>query len=510
MWNIDCRKRKNRGFSVIEVVTQNLERGFMKRNKERGVALILTLVLVLATSVMAVSLAFISRSEAFSSMNYRLMAQSRHAAEAGTNKAANHLMFSYNKPGTGASSPLSDYTLNVTPVAYGGNPVVLSANSNTSSNYPLSTEQTAFDSAAQGSLTAGNTTLNYAASAKLLSMREIIPYRQTTPQTIQTWEITSDGTVTGIQNANVQISAILEQQASPVFAYAAFATDDDCDAITFGGGGVTGSYDSTLVVAGSVATQGFGGNVGTNGSLSTLGDPTTIHVSLSTPRSGVGNCDSGNVTAWEGQSGNVTGGLVELPQPVVYPTPVVPPPGTQNLTINQGWNCPSGVFAIAGCSTSGDDKYLPRGSYGNIDLTGPAIVHLSAGEYNINSLELVGNSTLVIDSGPVILNVAGNGIPDSQAVITLTADGLVNPSLDPMNLQIVYVGTSLVKLAGGTYASGLVYAPNADYMFVGGSNWYGSVVGAEMFDLGGTNIYHDRQLQTEALVIGNYTLGSFS
>ena len=122
----------------------------------------------------------------------------------------------------------------------------------------------------------------------------------------------------------------------------------------------------------------------------------------------------------------------------------------------------------------------------------------------------MGNSTLVIDSGPVILNVAGNGIPDSQAVITLTADGLVNPSLDPMNLQIVYVGTSLVKLAGGTYASGLVYAPNADYMFVGGSNWYGSVVGAEMFDLGGTNIYHDRQLQTEALVIGNYTLGSFS
>ena len=60
---------------------------------------------------------------------------------------------------------------------------------------------------------------------------------------------------------------------------------------------------------------------------SSVGNPTTINGSLSTPRSGVGACTANNVTA-ETISGNatVTNGLNQLSQPVQFPTPAAPNP----------------------------------------------------------------------------------------------------------------------------------------------------------------------------------------
>src|SRR5713226_10178176 len=75
-------------------------RGLMNRTKERGVALILALILLLVLSVMAVSLMFLSQTETWSSLNYRLMSQARGGAEAGVNAAANFLMSTgYTPPG---------------------------------------------------------------------------------------------------------------------------------------------------------------------------------------------------------------------------------------------------------------------------------------------------------------------------------------------------------------------------------------------------------------------------
>jgi hypothetical protein len=287
------------------------------QTKEKGVALILALLLVLATTVIAVSLATVSRTEAFSSMNYRLTSQSRDAAEAGVHKTANFLMNSYTKPG-GAGNLVGSYGTTTSPVTSGGNPVILSANSKVHSNYPISADQSSFNSAAQGSVTAGSNTVNYVASAQLLSMRQITPYGSTSPTTIQTWAITSDGNVSGMQSADVEVTSTLEQQLVPVFAYAAFATNTGCSALTFGGGGSTDSYDSSsfTLSGGSPVTQASGGSVGTNGNLSTNGNPTTINGNLSTPRTGVGSCTSNNVTAWTSGSGHVTGSIIELPQAV--------------------------------------------------------------------------------------------------------------------------------------------------------------------------------------------------
>jgi hypothetical protein len=466
------------------------------------------MILLLMLSVMAVSLMFVSQTETWSGMNYRLMSQARDGAEAGVHMAANYLMFNYTPPG-GAGDPLNNYVLTASPVTYSGNPVVLSANSNVSSNYPASSAQDGFHGAAQGGLTASNTTVNYATSATLLSMQQVIPYGSTTPVTIQSWLITSDGNINRIRNAQVEVSAILERPITPVFSYAAFATSNGCAALTFGGGGSTDSYDSGTVVNGLVTTQASNGNVGTNGNLTTGGSQTTINGTLSTPRAGVGGCSSNNVTAWTDNQGKVTGGMVELPQPVNYPNPTIPPPGTTDLSLSKNWSCPTGASAIPGCKSSGPDITIPPGSYGNIAISGQANLHLSAGTYNINSLsEQSAGSGIIIDSGPVILNVAGNGI--TGTVVQLTGNSVQNPSLVPTNFQILYAGTGNVKLAGQSQASGLLYAPNASFSFTGGGNWYGAVIGQTLLDMGGAAIHYDRRLKDTAFTVGNYMLSSFT
>jgi hypothetical protein len=479
-------------------------------NKEKGVALILALLLILVASVIAVSLSSVSRTEGFASMNYRLMSQSRDAAEGGVHKAANFVMNSYTKPG-GAGNPMSNYVTTGSPVTYNGHPVVLSANSHVSSNYPVSADQSSFNSSGSGNLTASGSTINYATSAKLLSMHQITPYGTTTPTTIQTWAITSDGSVSGMQNADVEVTSTLEQQASPVFTYAAFATATGCSALTFGGGGTTDSYDSSTASGGSVTTQAYGGNVGTNGNLSTNGNPTTINGNLSTPRTGVGSCSANNVTAWTSGSGHVTGSVVELPQSVSYPTPVIPAPGTVDISTNSG--CPSGANAIAGCSSvSGGLKLDAAGNGGtisvrDISMQGNKDLHLTSGTYNINSISESGQTELWVDSGPVVINVTGTG---NATPIQLTGGGVSNSTLNPMNLQILYAGTGAISLKGGAQGSGLLYAPNASYSFGGNGDWYGAVIGASLTDMGGAAIHYDRRLASTAMMVGPYSLGSFS
>jgi type II secretory pathway component PulK len=63
----------------------------MNRQNEKGIALILALFLLLIVSVMAVSLMFISQTETWASMNYKLMSQARDGAEAGINATANYI-----------------------------------------------------------------------------------------------------------------------------------------------------------------------------------------------------------------------------------------------------------------------------------------------------------------------------------------------------------------------------------------------------------------------------------
>jgi Tfp pilus assembly protein PilX len=267
----------------------------MNHKNEKGIALILTMILVLIMSVMAVSLMFISQSETWASLNYRLASQARDGAEAGVHSAANFIVNIYTTPGS-VGDPLSAYNYtSVYPVQAGaantsGHDVYLSANTfQQASTYPASSVQTSYNTAGngKGSLTSGNSTVSYATTAKLLSMTQLNSAISGSTAVVQTWQITSDGSISGIRNANVEVSAILEHTVVPTFNYATFGSSSGCSALTFGGGGTTDSYDSsTFAGVGTPTTSPTFGNIGTNGNVATNGGTTTINGSLSTPRAG--------------------------------------------------------------------------------------------------------------------------------------------------------------------------------------------------------------------------------
>ena len=465
------------------------------RSDERGVALILALLMTLVLSTLVASLAFVSQTETWSSQNYREMTQARYGAESGLNKAANFLLNSYTSPDTTGTDPIASYNVAVSPVtaASNGQAVVLSARFDTAANYPVSSVADQFADAGKGSLVAGPNTVGYAASAELVSMGQVTIVGATNPVTIQTWRLTSDGTIANQPNAKVQVQATLEQQVTPAFNYAAFTTNNGCASLGFSGGGATDSYDSTAIMysGGKVVTDAYGGDIGLNGNLTSSGSTTTIDGSLSTPRTGVGKCGS-TITAWTSNGNStVTGGTIELPQEVSYRTPDAPnpPPPTTNLSLNSS-------------------TILPPGSYGNLSVTAGATLHLTAGTYDINSIGLKGNATIVIDSGPVILNVAGDSV---STPIDFSGGSITNATLDPSLLQIDYAGTGTVKLTGNAQTAAVVYAPNAAAHFTGGTDWYGAVIAGTLDDAGGTAIHYDRHLKKSTLfTVGAYMLDSFT
>jgi len=488
----------------------------MVRSNEKGIAMILALFLVLAASVLGSSLIFVSQTETLSSMNYRLMSQARYGAESGVHKAANYLLNAYAPPGT-VGDPLANYDTTVSPVTYNGNPVVLSSDPAVA-NYPVPAVRTAFSAAAQGTLDVNVGAVSYTASATLRSMRQITDVYSGAPVTLQTWDITGDGRIGGIRPAQVEVVATIERQTMPVYSYAAFATNNGCGALSFAGGATTNSYDSTAALVGGVpATVNSGGNVGTNGNLTDVGNTTVINGMLSTPRTGVGACTATNVTAETlGNGATVSGGLNQLSQAVSYPTPATPnplPPLTaQSFTQNGG--CPAGV---ANCAASADGATITPApgiveTLGDVTTNGNAVLHLRVGTYVINSLTQNGSSQIVVDSGPVVIQIAGKDSSGGYLAtpLTINGNGISNPSYSPNNLEFIYAGGGQLKLAGGDTTSALVYAPNATATFTGGADLYGAVIVNQVTATGGAVVHYDRHLQTSAVTAGNYMMSTFT
>ena len=428
--------------------------------------------------------------------------------------AVNHLLFTYTMPETGSGTdPIAAYDLTASPVTSAGNPVVLSSNPAVASNYSVAAVQAAFDAASRGALDVGNGSSAYTASATLMSMFEFTNAVTGVTRTLQTWAITGVGTRGGVGAAEISISSTIEQPLVPIFSYAAFGTGSGCDILNFSGGGSTSSYDSGALVGGLPSIDFTGGNVGTNGNLAVLGGTTTINGTLSTPRAGVGGCTEDNVTAVTiSGNGAVTEGLVELPQEVEYedPEPIVPTPPTVNHSFNSGSGCPAGVLYCAP-SANGATFTPPTPetvvSLGDVTVLGGADLHLNAGIYEINSVTLTGGSTLIVDSGPVIFRVEGDG---GNTPISMNGGNISNTTYVSSNLQFVYGGTGDVHLNGGAESSALIYAPNADVTLDGIADFYGSIVGGTVEVSGGAQLVYDRALGGTVFKPANVSLTSFN
>lgn len=486
----------------------------MSRSNERGVAMIFALFMMLAMSLLGTSLIFVSRTETVSSQNYRMMSQARFGAESAVHKATNYLLTTYQVPRPGgATDPYEAYTQSVNGITWNGAPVVLSSDA-ALAHYPVPAVQDAFAAFASDTLTSSDGKVEFTATATLKSMQKFKDAMLGTDAVVQTWEIVGDAVVPGANPAHIQVSAVFERQPTPLYQYAAFATSNQCAALSFAGGAVTNSYDSTSALAanGLPSLANNTGNVGTNGNLTEVGNPTTINGSLSTPRSGVGSCTESNVTA-QTISGyaSVSAGLNQLPQEVIFPTPPTPDPlpPTTNMQFTQNGGCPAGV-SYCTVSANGATIHPPANTpvlLGNVVTNGNSVLHLGAGTYVVNSFTMNGSSKIVIDSGPVIFKVAGVG---QSTPITITGNGINNPSFKSSDLQFLYGGTGEVKLAGGDQTAGLFYAPNATSSISGGADLYGAIVVRQLTATGGAAIHYDRNLNNGGKTTGNPMMSTFN
>ena len=530
------------------------------RANERGIALVLSLFLMMAMSMVAASMMFMSQTETYGTMNYRMMSQARYGAESGVHKAANYLLsdgYALLKPGT-AGDPLTNYNLTVSPVTYNGLPVVLSTVSSQAQNYPVAAVKTAFTTAGQGTLNAGLTTIQYTAYATLTAMQ-----LTENNEVIQRWDITAIGAIGGGRPATEEVRATLETQIVPNHGYSAFATASGCGAITFQGGAVTDSYDSTAYTGnGSTppTTIAANGDVGTNGNLKEGGTGTTLYGKLYTPRSGVGTCSSGGITALTQSGGaTVTGGLVELPQQWTPPTPTIitpsPLPPTTNLSISSTTTCANLASVLSGGATcTGTAPNLtinPNGatiSWGNLSVSNGANVTFLPGTYNLNSLAVsqtgtkltIGNGTTagpitmtlvgtdasrtvdISSSGTLAVPAAAKGVntfvmnvvtsnQSNNTPVNVTGGGVFeNKTYDPQVFVINYAGTNASTVSGGGAAAFVLNAPNADLDLTGGSNFYGSMIVKTLKNTGGTSLHYDKNLANFYGIAGNPLLSEFS
>ena len=230
------------------------------------------MILLAVLSVMTVSMMFLSQTEGWSTMNYRLMSQARDGAEAAVYRTANFLVGGDN--GLGAVQPggfqyaaaanvgAFDNAGNASPVQAGGTRVGLKTTQYVTGAPTLSAtgltagSQAAFDSTngAKGTLTAGTTNINYGAYAELLSVKNLAGTGLLCGGggvgSLERWKVTGEGQIAGVQGATVQVSTIIDRPVTTCSPVGAYATSNTClnsnPPMNLSGGGFTDSYDSSI------------------------------------------------------------------------------------------------------------------------------------------------------------------------------------------------------------------------------------------------------------------------
>jgi Tfp pilus assembly protein PilX len=513
--------------------------------KQKGVALIIALVVLFLISALAVSLIFVTQSEMWASANYRLLTQSRYAAEAGAQTAVNWFKNDYTAPATTTYFDMTKSPVQCKTSGGGcptvGSPIVLGA----TSNYPDTTSatQNSFNGILNGISVPGVANATYTVTAELMQMQS---------GGTQTWQITSVGSIAGARGATTQVVETIQSNTTPTFQYAVFATGSGCSnpvSITFSGGAYTDGYNSSSGAYGGSNINDTAGSIGTNGNM-TMSGSSLVNGTLGGKNTSVGACpDTLTSSASGGAAGSpgVTGGLKVITPPNYSTPPALspaPPVGSSMQASGSCWatgngctnvttGCPSGkCIALAPTSTSGY-------TYGDVQASGGTTVYLSAGTYNMNSLVFSGGSPLVISSGPVVLNLqgikqlnSGNPYPASNPInyentaIDLSGASVSNISGVPGNFEIVCCGTAPappngsnpgqnycpgINLSGGSGTDAVIYAPNAGITMSGGSAWYGAIIGNTFTDSGGAAIHYDTALQsTLPLGASGFTMTGFT
>jgi hypothetical protein len=436
-------------------------------------------------------------------------------------------------------------------------------------NYPDAATQGLFALAAHGKLPAGNTNVWFNTTATLIYEDAFSDAYLGGTTVVQTWQITADGTINGVRTATVEISATIETPEVPAFKYAAFASNNQCQALWFHGSSDTNSYNSLNLpantapavcaagVTGPQCMANTGGNVGTNGNMLIDGGAVNIYGNLSTPRVGVGACNQGDITALSGAAADIKGGQpLQLPGPVVLPTPAIQAPstlpavslsahGSQNPNTSTtcsdlgfgagGPNNGKGTCTITGtgpnpiitlANTSNGPLSLPQVSLNaQVSLVLQAQVPAAGvnNEYDFNAITLDGGASIGVSTpsqdGQVVVRVAGkdsNGNIDPA--INFVGGTFTAPvgtcatcsKYDAALLQFVYGGTSSILMKGNSAASATFYAPNSPATLTGNDSLYGAIIANTIEVSGNANVYYDQTLKQTSMTKGNPIMTAFS
>jgi Tfp pilus assembly protein PilX len=473
---------------------------------QRGVALLVALVSVLVLSTLVAGVVFATQTQVWTSYNYRVTTQARYAAEAGIQRTMNWMINNYTPP-----SDFAPYLLTRVPVQSTANnlPVRLSALTDTTANYPIASVQTAYWTELGNRPVPGIPNATFSTSATLLRLSPATGVSWLPNSSAggpQTWLITSVGRVRAQGNvlgdATVQVQATYERSGTPVFTHAAQTTGTGCNVLTISSSGYIDSFDSAVGVYADSRLD-TGADVASNGNIRLTGSA-QIKGDVSVLNTNVGICLGLGFTLLSSAVPPVLSASALVsplnPDNPLAPSPT-PPTNNQNISGSCG--------AIAGCTQVGSVITLSPGvGYGNLQVSSGSTVHLTAGTYNINSLTLSGGSQLVLDSAPVVVNIAG-GAGASHA-IDFSGGSIGNANGVAADLALVYGGTLPITLSGGSENHAVLYAPNSGVTLNGPSSWYGSIVSETYASTGGGALHYDRALQRSLQKTGPFTPVNFS
>lgn len=267
--------------------------------------------------------------------------------------------------------------------------------------------------------------------------------------------------------AESTIEAIFGPKYRSRFEYGAYGRDD----FKMNGGGLIDSYDSRVGTYASQAVNGpdgggymFANNnarIGGNGTIKTAGNA-QIHGDVYT--SPGGTFDIG---------GTLYGDTIRMATSIVMDS--IP---ASEMADAQANNDATTNMTLTGSATY-DTVTNALTTSNNSDS-----VIFSSGTYYFSSIDIKG--VLLVESGAQVF-IYTDGIWDGSSGSIVNIDGV------PSNLHIYSTG-SQISITGGSALCAAVYAPYANIVITGGSEFYGSIIGATYDNGGGTDIHFDEAL----------------
>ncbi len=447
-----------------------------KRNRigdEKGVAIVATLMFLMAMAVLTTALVFTVQNEMRAATVYKYGQQALSVANAGVQNAIQWFVNSYAPWTTPA-----DYDLTASPVRYSGNNVLLAGQTGSSANYPSSATISAFASAL-GNIALQADTNNsgaYSVNAALLKHRPASFINLNTFLTyasaIERWRVDSIGNWG--TNANhplgtARITAVIENSGNAMFDRALWGINS----VDLGGTMMIDSYDPDLGPWDAATNSGNLGAIGSNGNVAVRGTA-DVHGDLAY---GPG------ATYSIGGSARVTGQKIQLAEPRYFPP--IPP------------------FSV---DTSKDvevknkhPQTINPGLYGTIDVKDA--LTLNPGTYYIDELNVTTNGQIIISDKTTLF---------VKTSLTMEGQGVANTSWDPTKLTINYSGTSDVKMTGGSQAYVEVYAPNAELQLHGNADFFGSFIALDVVVIGGPKIHFSEGCLNDHLIQRPFRLITWS